>query len=180
MNFVKKILMLAGAGALAGISAIAIAPKTAHGLVAALVQVTNTPSSAVPIMQAPPASNIYLETCHAAFSGSSQVICSMPPVPSGRSLIIEAASIVSQTSTGADPGLAQIFVPESQSVFAIPLQSQATFVGIDNYVGQLQGRLSYPTVGNSGLTPTCTVLLNTGSSAGEMFCVISGYTIPAN
>ena len=31
MNFAKRMLMLAGAGALAGILAIAIAPKAAHG-----------------------------------------------------------------------------------------------------------------------------------------------------
>jgi hypothetical protein len=45
MNFAKRILMVAAAGALAGILAIAIAPKTAHALVAALVQVSNTPAA---------------------------------------------------------------------------------------------------------------------------------------
>jgi len=48
MRFAKRFLMVAGAGALAGILAIAIAPKTAHGLVAALVQVSNTTANPVP------------------------------------------------------------------------------------------------------------------------------------
>ena len=48
MRFAKRMLMVAGAGALAGILAIAIAPKTADGLVAALVQVSNTTANPVP------------------------------------------------------------------------------------------------------------------------------------
>jgi len=48
VRFAKRFLMVAGAGALAGILAIAIAPKTAHGLVAALVQVSNTTANPVP------------------------------------------------------------------------------------------------------------------------------------
>lgn len=105
MNFAKRLLMVAGAGALAGILALAVAPKTAHALVAALVQVSNTPSSAVPVVHAPAASTVYFATCEGVFSGLSQAECSTPPVPAGRSLVIEAASIFSQTSSGADPGL---------------------------------------------------------------------------
>ena len=41
MRFAKRFLVVAGTAALAGILAIAIAPKTAHGLVATLVQITN-------------------------------------------------------------------------------------------------------------------------------------------
>ncbi len=180
MNFAKRLLMVAGAGALAGILALAVAPKTAHALVAALVQVSNTPSSAVPVVHAPAASTVYFATCEGVFSGLSQAECSTPPVPAGRSLVIEAASIFSQTTSGADPGLTRIFTPESGVDFAISMQSQATFAGIDNYTGQLQGRLTLPAVGSSEMTPTCTALLNTGSSTGGIYCTVSGYTIPAN
>jgi hypothetical protein len=48
MKLAKRILMVGSVGALAGILAIAIAPKTAHGLVAALVQVSNTTANPVP------------------------------------------------------------------------------------------------------------------------------------
>jgi len=42
MRFAKRILMAAGALALAGLLGVAIAPKSAHAVVASLVQVVNT------------------------------------------------------------------------------------------------------------------------------------------
>lgn len=45
MKYAKRMLMVAGALALAGIMAIAFAPKVAHGLAAAMVQVVNTVAS---------------------------------------------------------------------------------------------------------------------------------------
>src|SRR5271170_5213996 len=107
MNFAKRFLMVAGAGALAGILAIAIAPKTAHALVAALVQVANTPSSAVPVLYAPAASNVYFAMCENfvnGFAGS----CTLSPVPAGRTLVIEAASIATSKPGGSDPFKADI------------------------------------------------------------------------
>jgi hypothetical protein len=47
MEFAKRLLMVAGALMLAGIVATVIAPKTAHGMVAALVQVVTTPATPV-------------------------------------------------------------------------------------------------------------------------------------
>jgi hypothetical protein len=49
MRFAKRVLMVAGAVALAGILGVVIAPKAAHGLVAALVQVANTSTNPVSI-----------------------------------------------------------------------------------------------------------------------------------
>jgi hypothetical protein len=122
MNFAKRILMVAGAGALAGILAIAIAPKTAHALVAALVQVSNTPSSAVPVTYAPAASNVYFATCKGFFSGSFGSSCTMPPTPADRTLVIEAASIISQTGVGSDPSNAVIYTSGDGPFFSIPMQ----------------------------------------------------------
>jgi hypothetical protein len=48
MQFPKRLLMGVGGVALAGILGVAIAPRAAHGLVAALVQVTNTTANPVP------------------------------------------------------------------------------------------------------------------------------------
>jgi hypothetical protein len=47
MKYAKRMLMVAGAVALAGIVGVAIAPKAAHGLAAAMVQVVNTAASPV-------------------------------------------------------------------------------------------------------------------------------------
>ena len=48
MRFANRILMVAGTAALAGILALAIAPKAAHALVVTLVQVANTTANPVP------------------------------------------------------------------------------------------------------------------------------------
>ncbi len=180
MNFAKRMLMVAGAATLAGILAIAIAPKTAHALVAALVQVANTPSSAVPVMYAPAASNVYFATCEGFFSGSPSGSCTMPPTPADRTLVIEAASITSQTGVGSDPSDAFIFTSGDGPFFSIPMQLQSPQNLIDDYTGQLQGRITIPAIAGFGLTPSCEVVLGKNSSLGEFYCTISGYTITAN
>src|SRR5260370_5095264 len=49
MNFAKRLLMIAGAVALAAIVGVILTPKAAHGIVATLVQVVNPPSQPVPV-----------------------------------------------------------------------------------------------------------------------------------
>jgi hypothetical protein len=165
---------------LAGILAVAIAPKTAHGLVAALVQVSNTPAAAVPIVHAPAASNVYFATCEGFFTASSSSSCSMPATPLDRTLVIEAASILSQTGSGSDPANAAVYFSGDGPFFYIPMERQSPQAFIDDYNGQLQGRITFPAISGFGLTPSCSVTLGADSSAGEFTCTISGYTIPAN
>jgi len=179
MNFAKRILMFAGAGTLAGILALSVAPKTAHALVAALVQVSNTPSSAVPVMYAPAASNVYFVTCEGFFTDSPVASCTMPPTPADRTLVIEAASVLTMTAPGVDPTGGSIYTSIQGPIFIIPMQFQ-TRSSVDTYAGQLQGRITIPAISDNGLTPTCGVGLGQSTSVGEFFCTISGYTIPAN
>ena len=47
MKYAKRMFMMAGAMTLAGILGVAMAPKAAHGIVAAMVQVVNTAASPV-------------------------------------------------------------------------------------------------------------------------------------
>lgn len=49
MNFAKRVLMVAGAVAVAGMLSVILLPKAAHGIVATLVQVANTTANPVPI-----------------------------------------------------------------------------------------------------------------------------------
>ena len=172
--------MVAGAGALAGILAIAIAPKTAHALVAALVQVSNTPTAAVPVVHAPAATTVYFATCEGFFSGSAGSSCTMPPTPADRTLVIEAASIITQTGVGSDPSNAFIYTSNLGPFFSIPMQLQSPQDLIDNYTGQLQGRITIPAIPGFGLTPSCGVDLGRNASVGEFYCTINGYTIAAN
>jgi hypothetical protein len=177
MNFAKRLLMV---GAMAGILTIAIAPKTAQALVAALVQVSNTPVAAVPVVHAPAASNIYFASCEGFFTGGFTSSCSMPPSPVNRTLVIEAGSIISQTQGGADPSNAFIYTSGDGPFFSIPMQLQSPQNLIDNYTGQLQGRITIPAIAGFGLTPSCEVVLGKNSSAGEFYCTINGYTVAAN
>jgi hypothetical protein len=48
MNFAKRLLMVVGVASLAGTVGALLAPKTAHALVATLVQVVNTTAQPVP------------------------------------------------------------------------------------------------------------------------------------
>jgi hypothetical protein len=53
MNFAKRMLMVVGGVAVAGLLGAILTPKAAHGIVATLVQVVNTPANPVPTVQAP-------------------------------------------------------------------------------------------------------------------------------
>src|SRR5271170_6301852 len=91
MRFAKRFLMVAGAGALAAILAIAIAPKTAHGLAAALVQVANTPSNPVPTADA-----------NKATAQNVELLCTtiVPEYPLGT---VPVCTLVSQTNGVSGP-----------------------------------------------------------------------------
>jgi hypothetical protein len=73
MNFAKRLLMAAGAVALAGTFGALLAPKAAHALIATLVQVANTPSQPVPVkdVQSPIASPFDIEQ-PCTFSGTEE------------------------------------------------------------------------------------------------------------
>jgi hypothetical protein len=183
MQFAKRLLMGVGAAALAAILGMAIAPKAAHALVAALVQVANTPTTAIPVVHAPAASDVYVGTCVAYFRADAGNTCVLPPAAAGKTLIIENASIVTQTETGADPTSAAIITGggSAEISYYIPMQLQAPQFGIDDYTGQLQGRITVPSIGPSyGIPVSCIVQLGQNSSYGEMYCTVSGYMIPAN
>jgi hypothetical protein len=94
MNFANRASMYLGFVVLATVFIAVLTPKTTHAHVAALVQVSNTPSAAVPVVHAPAASNVYFASCEGFFSGGSVGSCTMPPTPADRTVVIEAALAV--------------------------------------------------------------------------------------
>ncbi len=176
MRFAKRLLIGVGAAALAGLLGVAIAPKVAHGVAATPVRVVNTTANVIPAVQAPAAADLYQETASASYAFTSSAACSFPALPSGKTLVVESASIWSANPAGADPQYA-VLSTSTASLSYIALQAQATGVGTDNYVGALQGRI-YAT---SALA--ITVNLNgTGAAIGvpgNLTCTISGYLVPA-
>jgi hypothetical protein len=109
VNFSKRASLYLGFVVFVATLMAVLAPKTTHPLVAALVQVANTPSSAVPVVHAPAAGNVYFATCEGFFSFDSGSSSTMPPAPADTTLVIEAASIRTQTGVGSDPSNAFVY-----------------------------------------------------------------------
>jgi hypothetical protein len=107
MNFAKRILMIAGAGALAGILAIAIAPKTAHALVATLVQVSNTIANPVPTEDIRGTASQILElSCPTDQENNSLCVQDDPNNPSGSSFTVPVGQhfVVTQIEASCSGG----------------------------------------------------------------------------
>lgn len=78
-NFAKKLLIVAGSVTLAGILAVAMVPKAAHAVAAALVQVTNTTANPVPNLDVNTAAEEPLEAILCFDSGNGE--CAALPLP---------------------------------------------------------------------------------------------------
>jgi hypothetical protein len=113
MNFAKRILMVGGAGALAGILAIAIAPKTAHGLVAALVQVSNTTANPVPTQDIRGSASQILElSCPTYQEGNAPCVQDDPNNPSGLAFTVPVGQhfVITQIEASCSGGTETLFV----------------------------------------------------------------------
>jgi hypothetical protein len=186
MRFAKRLLMGVGAAVLAGLLGVAIAPKAAHAVVAALVQVVNTPTSAIPTVLAPAASNIYISSCSGLYNGSTGNVCDFSAVPPGQTLVVTALTIWSESTPGADPQLAQLALqvyPLGPFWFAVPMGRQASSGTYDYYTGTLAGPIVIPS-GTWPFSPgpECQVFLNGNSTAeySSFQCTISGYFVPSS
>jgi hypothetical protein len=173
MKFAKWMLIVAGVLGLMGILALAIAPKAAHAIVATMVQVVNTPTTAIPAVQAPSAGKLYVNTCSVLFEGTSTGICFLPVIPAGETLFVEAVSF---SMSGGDPIQTELFANGfvGNPVAFIPLTQQASSI-VDNWTGALGARLSLAGPG----TPGCFMALSRASTGG-FSCAVSGYMAPAN
>jgi hypothetical protein len=171
MKLVKGTLMGVGVVALIASLMNIVAPKAVHAAVAALVEVANTPTTAVPTVAAPAASQLYFSSCTASYGGSGNATCNFAPVPAGQTLFIESASIHSSSSPGADPASAWI---AADGITFVPMVQQAAFPGSDNFAGSLAGRIW----AKAGTPLFCYVALN-NNSGGGLQCAISGYLAPA-
>lgn len=126
MRFAKRFLMAAGAGALAGILAIAIAPQAAHGLVAALVQVSNTTANPVPTQDVRGSAAQILElSCSTNEGGPVQCVQANPSIPSPTPFVVPAGQnfvitqIEAACSGGVTEGLTVLYeIPKAGGVLA--------------------------------------------------------------
>ncbi len=135
MNFAKRLVMVAGAVALAGTFGALLAPKAAHGIVATLVQVVNTSANPVPITgsvtdaENPGHSPLRLSFSLTVRNGFGSLFDNFAAqVPDGKRLVVEYVSVSCfvLSSAGVDVATLDLNVsentgPNSSVSHAIPL-----------------------------------------------------------
>ena len=181
MRLLKEALGILGALVVLMVIVAFVSPKAARGVAAALVQVVNTPTTAVPTVAAPAATQIYNSQCQssdvASVSSFSYLYCTFSPaIPAGQTLFIQTMSILTN-STGGDPEAGWIsssteplYLPQ----LYIPLVREATSAAGDFWAGALGGSFAVP----GPASPSCVAFMNANVS-GSVSCVITGYLAPA-
>lgn len=94
MNFAKKAWMAVGGLLFAAVLLSLAAPKAAHGLVAALVQITNTPANPVPVTEVA-IRQPYTFSCIAQ-SANGAAVCAIA-VPAQERFVVQTASALITT-----------------------------------------------------------------------------------
>jgi|SRR5580658_5349985 hypothetical protein len=185
MKLVRKVLSALGGIFLAAFLIAALAPKAAHAIVATLVQVVNTPTTAIPTVQAPAETTFYSNSCSGTYlPHDAYAYCTFPPLPvPSDSLVVESVTINSVSSPGADVASAQFCGTDFNLCYFVPMIKMATYpspVGApDNWTGSLGGRIYFqPNAG--GITPGCQVNVIVVPNAGGISCTVSGYLVPSS
>jgi hypothetical protein len=177
MKFVKSFLMGTGAVVLAGLVLMLAAPKAAHAIAAALVQVTNTRSNPVPTQDVDIAArHPFTASCNVFGSGGAFVNCAPTPAPptTGFETVIQSVSILVNQDTGNAQPVETVFnFSTNGSNFYqqwIPYFPQGTGLWVAHQLTAIY-------VDPSSFNPLqCSTLFNTGSTA-TLFCTVTGYTV---
>lgn len=175
MKFAKWIVMGSGGVVLALLCVVLISPKTAHALVAALVQVTNTRSNPVPTQDVDIAArHPFTASCNVFGNGGAFVVCQPTPAPptSGFETVIQSVNIQLNQDTGSvQPAVTDL----SYSTGGASYQFYVPFIaqGSQNWVA------SQPTaiyVDPNSFNPLqCATLFTNGTAT--MNCTVTGYTV---
>jgi hypothetical protein len=145
-------------------------------LSAGSVGVSNTPTNAIPVVQAPVGTNIYNNECTgtAEAGQGGNAGCVFPPIQTGMVLYVESASIQTYSTTGTDPQVAGITEGLTAPPHFIPMIAQQPSSVSDSYVGQMVGTAHLP----AG-TPGCEVFTG-GTGRVSLTCTLFGYLVPAS
>jgi hypothetical protein len=187
MRLLKQAVGVLGTLVVVVVIAALVMPKAAHGIVATLVQVVNTPANPVPNRDVDnPAFQPFQASCTSFFNGQPAVaVCNLPAVPNGQRLVIEMVGSTFDTSHSAPVFELSIVTNGSTNVMTFPVQFQTTYnavqpgggvAALDHYVSTSQARL----YANPGTTATCqqgTDLFGIYPSDLSFGCSISGYLV---
>jgi hypothetical protein len=175
MKFAKWIVMGSGGVVLALLCVVLISPRTAHALVAALVQVTNTRSNPVPTQDVDIAArHPYTATCNIFGSGGAFVFCQPTPAPptTGFETVIQSVNIQLNQDTGSvQPAITDLSFSTGGGFYTnyVPFVAQ----GPGNWVASQLTAIYVDPVSFNPLQ--CATLFNSGTAT--MNCTVTGYTV---
>ena len=178
---VLRRFVLPAAGVVAVAMLIAIAsPQAMHAVTAAVVQVVNTPTNAIPTMVAPAQAQIYESTCNTGFGPLG---CELDHV-TGQTLIIESVSIQATTDQGVGVAEAVVSFPKPgashtfMSVYVPMFQQANTSSGSQAFAGNVGARAIDAVAPGTTSDLVCWVSTSAPSSGGYS-CSVFGYLVPA-
>lgn len=174
MSSAKRYLLIALCFVLAVTTFTMLAPRAAHALVATLVQVVNTPTNAVPTVQAPAATQRYHSQCSENGYQQTYAQCDLQPVPAGQTLFVESVSLAGAAGDAESPDLyAGVFYTDEYGVnFQMPMLQQGS---ANMWVGNFAGRISIVAT----KTPSCGVFFRSSKNFAAVSCSVYGYLAPA-
>ncbi len=179
MSSAKRYLAIALSFVLAVTVFAICVPRAVHAITATLVQIVNTPTNAVPTMHAPALSQVYQSMCVQHFNGQNFAACNLTPVPAGKILFVEAASVETSSDHGIAPyggatikGSSLGYLP---ATLIVPLLPQGSFGNLDLYAGTVGGRAAILGEQLSSVTVECSASLPAASSGGVVWCNVFGY-----
>ena len=174
MKLLKQAMAVLGTVVVIAVIVVLVTPKTAHALVATLVQVENTPTTAVPTVIAPAAGQLYNSVCSVDTNGPGFSECNFTPVPAGKTLIVETGSVETESLGASAPFLARLVDSNTFNLFvSIPLVQEGSNGGSTNFAGALSGRIGI------SVTPGCQVGFGGALVENRIFCALSGYLVSA-
>jgi hypothetical protein len=162
----KSVVSFGTVALVAGVVMLAV-PRAAHGIAAALVQVTNT--SANPVLNQDVDAlgrHPFMSSC----SGPNS--CSLSTVPPNRELVIQTISVAINIPPSAPPAIAELETVTG-GTFGVPAQFPVVST-IEGVGFALQSITAYA---DPGTTPICTFATMPSLVGANIACTISGYTV---
>jgi hypothetical protein len=176
MNFVKRLLMVAGAVALAAIFGALLAPKAAHGIVATLVQVVNTSANPVPTLATDALRSFGVTGSCSLFGTSECLIRPIYTVPAGEIAVIESTSGRCFFNAGNLNEALLEFQNATNTVDMVleRTKGNAGNGAVETWTHSVKG---YAFGGSAGTPINAAVFFDSAESGGDCFFEISGHLI---
>ena len=139
MKLLKQAMAVLGTVVVITIIAALVTPKTAHALVATMVQVVNTTANPASILDADAATRTPYQVTKAAVCSAASCNFSFPAAPTGTRLIIENVNAVFTTSTSVPTTVIIVNFGQGQ------LTGYTGSAGAPNSIGSFTSSINSPT-----------------------------------